>query len=118
LGLGDLMFCSGILAIGAFGLNLGVGALQTLAVVTLVSSSQAVLYAVRERKRLWSSRPSLWLIVSSIADLTIVATLASRGILMKPLPLALVGGVMAAAVLLALVLDGVKSAVFHRLKMT
>jgi H+-transporting ATPase len=118
LALGDLMFCSGVLAIGAFGLNLGVGALQTLAVVTLVSSSQAVLYVVRERRRLWSSRPSLWFILSSIADLMIVATLASRGILMSPLPLALVGGVMAAAVLLAFVLDGVKSAMFHRLKMT
>ena len=64
------------------------------------------------------SRPSLWLILSSIADLTIVTTLASRGILMQPLPLALIGGVIAAAVLLAFVLDGVKSAVFHRFKMT
>ena len=118
LGLCDLLFCSGILAIGEFGLNLGAQALQTLAVVTLVSSTQAVLYVVRERRRLWSSRPSLWFIVSSVADLLIVATLASRGILMKPLPLALVGGVMAAAILLAFVLDGVKLAVFHRFKMT
>ncbi len=118
LGLCDLAFCSGVTALGVFGLGYGVGALRTLAVVTLVSSTQAVLYVVRERRRLWSSRPSGWFFLSSLADLTIVAVLATRGVLMTPLPPAVVGGVMAAAAVFAFTLDAVKAAAFRRLRMT
>ena len=118
LGLCDLVFCSGVTAVGVFGLGYGVGALRTLAVVTLVSSTQAVLYVVRERRRLWSSRPSGWFFLSSLADLTIVAVLATRGMLMTPLPPAVVGGVMAAAAVFAFTLDAVKAAAFRRLRMT
>lgn len=50
---------------------------RALAAVTLVFGGQAVLYVVRERRRLWSSRPSLWLIASSVADVSIVAPRAA-----------------------------------------
>ncbi len=91
--------------------------LRTLAAVTLVFSGQGVLYVVRERRRLWSSRPSLWLALSSVVDILIIVAMAANGILMAPLSLSIILGVLFAATAFAFVLDGVKAAVFHTLKM-
>jgi H+-transporting ATPase len=115
LGLCDLVFCLGSLIIGHFVLRLDPAGLQTLAVVTLVFSGQAVFYVARERRRLWSSRPSRWMVLASILDLTLITTLAVRGILMAPLPGGVVAAVAVAAVGLAVVLDAVKVALFRRL---
>lgn len=49
LGLCDLVFCTGVLALGAYWLGLSVEQLQTLTVVILVFNGQAVFYVVRER---------------------------------------------------------------------
>lgn len=117
LGLTNLLFCSGVLAVGRYALGLGADELRTLAAVTLVFSGQAVLYVVRERRRLWSSRPSRWLVLSSAADVSLIAAMAIGGVLMAPLPAAVVGGILAAAAAFALVLDTVKVAVFRRLRM-
>ena len=61
------------------------------------------------------SRPSLWLAVSSVADILIAATLAISGIAMTPLPASEVAGALAAAVALTVVLDLVKVPIFARL---
>jgi H+-transporting ATPase len=113
----NLLFCCSVLAVGEFVLRLGIDSLRTLAAVTLVFSGQAVLYVVRERDRLWHSRPSDWLLVSSVADVTIIATLASFGIVMTALPVGIVFAVLLAAAAFAFVLDLVKVAIFARLKM-
>jgi H+-transporting ATPase len=74
---------------------------------------------VRRRRRIWSSRPSLIVILSSIADMLIIPSMAARGVLMAPLPLPLriVGGIFVASFALALVLGQVKVALFSRLRM-
>jgi len=113
----NLAFCSSVLAIGKFQLGLGIDALRALAAVTLVFSGQAVLYSVRERERLWSSRPSTWLMACSVIDVLIIGTLAICGILMTALPATVVLGVLLAAAGFAFVLDTVKAAIFARLKM-
>jgi H+-transporting ATPase len=111
-----LAFCTGVLAIGKFGMNLGMEALRTLAFVVLVFGSQATIYAIRERRHLWAcSRPSLWLAASSIADIGIASILAVGGIAMTPLPPLVVAGTLAAAAAFAFVLDLVKVPVFARL---
>lgn len=46
---------------------------------------------LRERGHFWQSRPSLWLVASSIADLAVVAFMATRGVLMIPVSPTLVG---------------------------
>jgi H+-transporting ATPase len=115
LGFVDLLFCIASLAIGKCELGLSTGALQTLVVVTLVFSGQAVFYVLRERRHLWSSRPGRWLIASSIVDLTIITLLASNGLLMTALPIEIVGGVLAMAIALAVVLDCAKYVLFQRL---
>lgn len=110
-----LAFCSGILAVGKFGLNFGIDELRTLAFVALVFGSQATLYAIRQRRHLWGVRPSLWLAVSSVADILLASILAIDGIAMKPLPLPALVGTLAAAATFGFVLDILKIPVFRRL---
>ncbi len=117
IGLFDLAFCVGVLSVGTFMMKLPIDVLQTMTLVTLTFNSQAVLYVVRERKRFWSSRPSRIMLASSMADIAIIGTLATQGILMAPVPLPVVGGIFAAAVALALVMDQVKVWLFTRFKM-
>jgi hypothetical protein len=74
------------------------------------------LYTNRERRHLWSSRPSIWLLLSSVADLMIASILAVAGIAMTSLPAWLVAGTLAAAMVFAILLDLVKVPVFQRLK--
>jgi H+-transporting ATPase len=115
MGICLLAFCSAALAIGKFEMSLGIEELRTLAFVALVFGSQATIYAIRQRRHLWGSRPSLWLAVSSVADILIASILAFGGIAMTPLPALTVAGTLVAAVALTLVLDLVKVPVFARL---
>jgi len=118
MGIGELVFCVSVLAFGVYRMKLSVEALQTLAFVTIVFGNQATTYTNRERRHLWSSRPSSWLIVSSIADTLIASVLAIGGIAMKSLPALIVAGTLAAAVVFALLLDLAKVPVFRRLAIT
>ncbi len=85
-----LTFCSAILAAGKFAMHLPNQALQTLAFIILVFGSQAVIYAIRDRRHLWGSRPSRWLVISSVADILIASSLAVSGFAMTP-PASLAG---------------------------
>ena len=58
------------------------------------------------------------MVLSSVADLAIIFTLAVRGIAMAPLPPWVVAGEFAAAVVFGLLLAGIKIQVFARLKMS
>ena len=113
MGLCLLVFCSGVLAFGKFELDLAIGALRTLAFIALVFGSQATIYAIRQRRHLWGSRPSLWLAVSSAADILIASVLAIAGIAMAPLPAWIVACTLAAAAGFAVVADLVKVPVFR-----
>ena len=115
IGLCLLAFCSAVLAFGHFYLKLGAAAIDTLALIALVFGSQTTLYAIRERRRLWS-QPSLWLNLSSLANVLIVSTLAVAGVLMAALPITLVASTLAAAVSFGVVLAAVKIALFKRLE--
>jgi H+-transporting ATPase len=108
MGACKLGFSTAVLAFGKYQLGLGAGALQTLAFVTLVFGAQALLYVVRERHHIWSSRPGNWVLASSAVDIAIVSTLALSGILMEPLPWRVLAMVFAAAAGFALILDQVK----------
>lgn len=112
----NLVFCCSVLAVGKFHLAFRTAELQTLAAVTLVFSGQSVMYVVREREHLWRSRASAWLIASSVADVTIIASLAIAGIVMTALPALVVLAVLAGAVAFAFILDMVKVSLFRRLR--
>jgi H+-transporting ATPase len=115
VGICELVFCTAVLAMGKFRLGLGIEALRTLAFLVIVFGNQATMYTNRTRQHLWSTRPSSWLVVSSVVDLLIASTLANRGIAMAPLPLLVMGGTLVGAVVFAFMVDTVKVPVFHRL---
>jgi len=115
LGVCLLAFCTGVLAVGKYGLNLRIEALQTLAFIVLVFGGQATLYAIRERRHLWGASPSLMLALASIADIAIGAVLAVNGIAMARLPASIVAATLAAAVVFSFVLDLVKVPIFAHL---
>ena len=97
LGVCKLRFLDRVLAFGKFRLGFGASELQTLAFVTLVFGNQAVLYVLRERRHMWSSKPSTWILASSLADIAIVAALALSGTLMAPLTWRVLAAVFIAA---------------------
>jgi H+-transporting ATPase len=115
MGLCFLAFCTGSLLIGKYSLGLSVGRLQTLAAITLIFEGEAILYCVRERRHLWKSRPSRWMIIATAADIVIISVLSLRGIEMRALSPAIAATVFGAAALFGLLLDFVKVPVFRRL---
>jgi H+-transporting ATPase len=116
LGACFLAFSTAILAVGKFQLHLGTQALQTLSVVGIVFGSQATTYVIRGRGQLWGLRPSIWLVLSSVADVLIISALAVWGIAMTALPIAIVASEFAAAIGFGLVLNVLKIPVFAKLK--
>ena len=118
MGTGELLLCTAILAFGKYSLRLDLDHLRSLAFLAIVFGNQATTYNNRERHRLWSSRPSHWVIISSMADVLIASTLSLAGILMTPLPLPVVLGTLAAAAAFAVIFDFVKVPVFRRLGIT
>jgi H+-transporting ATPase len=115
MGAGELLFCSGVFAFGDFYLHLSLQSLQTLAFVLIVFGNQATTYNNRERRHLWSSWPSKWVMISSGADVAAATVLAVAGIAMQSLPVALVAGSLVAAAAFALALDVLKAPVFRHL---
>ena len=118
LGTCFLAFSTAILAVGKFELHLNIEALRTLSVVGIVFGSQATTYVIRGRQHLWGLRPSIWLVLSSVADVLIISTLAVYGVAMAPLPLAVVACEFTAAIAFGAVLDVVKVPLFARLSIS
>jgi H+-transporting ATPase len=118
MGISELVFCTAVLAVARFRLGFGIESLRTLAFVAIVFGNQATTYTNRERRRIWSSRPSPWLIGSSVVDLLIASALATCGIAMTPLPIFVVGGTFVAVAVFAFISDSAKAPVFKRLGIT
>jgi H+-transporting ATPase len=116
LGLFKLSYCVGLLTTGWFLLHLNTGEMRTLTFLMLVLTGQANVYVPRERCHVWRSHPAWVMMFASAADVAIVTSLAAGGVLMTPLPPAVVGILFATTLCFALVLDAVKIAVFARLR--
>jgi len=118
VGICFLAFSTALLAVGKFQLHLGIEALQTLSVVGIVFGSQATTYVIRGRQHLWGLRPSIWLVLSSVADILIISTLAALGIAMAPLPIAVIASEFAAVIAFGAILDVVKIPIFARVRIS
>lgn len=108
LGVCKLAFSTSVLAFGKFRLGLGTIELQTLAFVALVFGNQAVLYVLRERGSLWSSKPGNWVFASSAVDIAVVSVLVLTGTVTAPLPWQLLAGVFIAATGFGLLINRIK----------
>ncbi len=115
LGVCQLAFCIAVLAVAKYHLHLSIDALRTVAFIVLVFGGQATIYAIRVRRHLWGTRPSLLLALSSLVDILIAASLAVGGIAMTRLPVSLVLATLAAAAAFSFVLNLVRVPVFARL---
>jgi H+-transporting ATPase len=118
MGVGELALCSLVLIAGMRWLRYDLEQLRTLAFVVIVFGNQATTYTNRERRRLWCSRPSRWLVLSSAIDIGIASVLSIVGIAMAPLPALIVGAILAAAAVFAILLDQAKVPVFARLRIS
>src|SRR5271166_4047503 len=65
--------------------------MQTLTYAMLVFAGQGNVYVLREHGRLWSSRPAPIMLLASLCDVLLVASLAAGGVLMSPLPITVIG---------------------------
>jgi H+-transporting ATPase len=74
----------------------------------LVATGQATVYLVRERRHLWASRPSTWMLAATAGDLVAVTVLATRGILMAAVPLVDILVLLASVLVATLALDFLK----------
>src|SRR5271168_2594263 len=97
MGIGELALCTSVLLFGAYRLGFGIETLRTLAFVAVVFGNQATTYTNRARQHLWSTPPSRWLVLSSVVDVLIASTMASLGVAMAPLPLVVIGALLAGA---------------------
>ncbi len=95
-------------------LRLPLPRLQTLVFLTLVFTGQGNVYLVRERLRLWHSRPSRWLIIASVADVIAVSLMANFGILMARIPWRITACLCAIVVVYLVLIDAFKVRIFRR----
>jgi H+-transporting ATPase len=109
-----LVFSFAAFFVGRDVLGLPLPQLQTLVFVMLVATGQGNVYLIRERGHFWQSRPSMWLIASSIIDLIVVAAMAIQGVLMAPLNPLLVAELISAIAIYLLMLDQLKVGIFTR----
>ena len=114
LALPVLALTLGIFLAGRNLLHLPVAELQTLSFLTLVFTAQGMVYLVRERHHLWTSRPSKWMMLASALAILAVILLASFGILMQAIPLWLTLATLALTAVALLGLDFLKVGVFRR----
>jgi len=94
--------------------GLNASQMQTVVFLLLVFTNQACIYVLRTDGRLWSFAPGRGMLLASMGDIVLVSLLATLGWLMAALPAILVGGLIAACALFALLLDQAKRIVFPR----
>src|SRR5581483_10583210 len=111
-----LVLSFGVFLFAREALGLPLAQLQTLVFLTLVFTGQGTVYLVRERRHFWSSMPSRWLLIASVADIIVVSAAAVRGVLMAAVPAALVGALLLACLLYLAGLDFLNVALLRRLR--
>lgn len=107
----------GIFLYAQYILKLPLANLQTLLFVMLVYSGQGTIYLVRERGHFWHSLPSKWMLIGTSVDILLVGLLATRGILMAPIQIALVLKVFGVIGLFLMALDFIKVPIFAKLQL-
>lgn len=109
-----LAFCIAVLVVGRFWLHFNNCQLQTLTFVMFVFAGQSLLYVLRERGHMGRSRPSGFMMLFSGLDISLVSTLAVRGLFMQSISLGVVITLLTSTALFALFLDQIKITVFRR----
>lgn len=112
-----LIYSLGVFLVGHYAFHLDTPHLQTLTFATLILSSQAGVYLLRERGHFWESSPSFFLVASSAFGLSVAAILAMFGILMPAVSPSLLLGVAGAGLAYFVILDWPKKWLFQWLRL-
>lgn len=115
LGVGVLALSLILFFYGRDVMGLSLQKLQTLNFIVLVFTGQGMVYLVRERGRFWKSRPSRWMLLASGVDIAVICALAVGGVMMAPLPPALVAAALAICAVYLTGLDFLKVPALRRL---
>jgi H+-transporting ATPase len=94
--------------------RLSVEQMQTMVFLLLVFTTQANIYVLRNDGPMWSFAPGALMAWTSVVDVVVVSSMAVTGTLMAAVPLKLVGGLVCAVALFALLLDRAKRVVLRR----
>ena len=116
LGAFRLLYLVAILSLSWYALGLSADQMQTMTFVMLGFAGQGNVYVLRERGRLWHSRPAPIMVLASACDLILMGGLAAAGVVMSALPVAVIALLAAATVVFTLAMDSIKLAVFARLR--
>jgi H+-transporting ATPase len=116
LGSFRLLYLVAVLGVGWYGMHLNSGEMQTLTYVMLVFAGQGNVYVLRTHLRIWRSRPAPIMLLASLCDVLLVASLAAGGVLMSPLSITVIGLLAATTIVFTVAMDSIKLAVFARLR--
>jgi H+-transporting ATPase len=116
LGAFRLLYLVTVLCLGWYWLRLSPDKMQTLTFTMLVFAGQGNVYVLRERRRLWCSRPAWIMLLASFCDLVLVTSFAVGGILMSPLSIGVIGFLVATTLVFTLAMDSIKLAVLARIQ--
>jgi H+-transporting ATPase len=111
-----LLYLVTILSLCWYILRLSPAQMQTLTFVMLGFAGQGNIYVLRERGRLWSSRPAPIMVLATVGDVVLMAGLAAAGVLMAPLPLSIIAMLLVTTMVFTLAMDSIKLTVFARLR--
>jgi H+-transporting ATPase len=107
-GLATLGYAALMLLAGRVIWHLPLPQIRSLSFLTLMLAIQASVYVIREERWFWSSTPSLWLSVATLAMVGFSLLVARMGILMAPLGWKILGTIMISAAVFTLLLDLLK----------
>ena len=116
LGAFRLFYLVAILSLGWYTLHLSPGQMQTLTFIMLGFAGQGNVYVLRERGRLWSSRPATIMMLTSACDVILMASLAAGGVFMSQLPTSIIAMLVAATLVFTVTIDSIKLVIFARLR--
>lgn len=112
-----LVYSLGVFLAGHYLFHLDTPHLQTLTFATLILSSQAGVYLLRERGHFWESSPSISLVASSAFGLGVAAMLALLGVLMPAVSPSLLLAAAGVGLVYFVCLDWPKKWLFQRLSL-
>jgi len=111
-----LFFSLGVFVYGDYVLHFDTPHLQTLAFTTVIFSTQAGIYLLRERGHFWASRPAFPLIASSAFGILAAVILSQSDLIMPSLRLGLLVTIAGACLLYFTILDFLKIRIFGWLR--
>lgn len=94
-------------------LDLPLAQLHTLTFAFLIYSAQTTIYITRERRALWASLPSHYVMLATIGNIVLATGMGYFGLLTAPVPIITLGSLLLAVLAMTLLFDWLKLLFFR-----